>query len=251
MAPKLGAVEIAVPVYNEEVRIEPGIVKLHRVCTESGLTFGIVIANNGSTDRTLEIAENLKRQLPNIRIITAHQKGVGAALSTAWESSTYPIVGYMDVDLSTDLRHLLPAMSLLSAGTHQIVTGSRLLPNSTVIGRSMTREVTSRAFNYFLRSLLGVHFTDGMCGFKFLTKETYTQLSKAGLHNREWFFNTEILVVSEWIGLSVGEIPVEWRDAPGSKVRVVQLAFKYIKEIFRLRRAKAQYRIPGRRFNAA
>lgn len=228
--------EVTIPVYNEERRLRNGVVTLKKFCEEKQLSVSIVIADNGSTDRTVEIGKQLSRELRDVSVISVPMKGVGAALKCSWTQSRATVVGYMDVDLSTDIQHLVEVFDLMKAGKTRVISGSRLLPGAKVTGRKLSREIASRAFNQLLQFSLGCRFTDGMCGFKFLTRESFQLLSERGLKNNEWFFNTELLIKAEWAGIPVHEIPVHWSDDHDSKVKILELAVKYSKEVARLRK---------------
>src|ERR1039458_9050591 len=112
--PKL---EVVVPVYNEEACLEHSIRRLHDfLATSMPFASRIVIADNASTDRTWEIAVRLEAELNGVGALRLGQKGRGCALRAAWSASDADIVCYMDVDLSTDLRALLPLVAGLISG---------------------------------------------------------------------------------------------------------------------------------------
>ena len=198
--------------------------------------FVITIADNGSNDGTSEIAQQLEQEHQVVRYIKIDQKGVGVALKKAWLSSSCDILGTMDIDLSTDLRHFKEVYNCFQTKNVDLIVGSRLLDGSVVIGRSLVREITSRGFNKILSKLLKIRFTDGMCGFKFIYKEVFEKLMLTGIQNNEWFFETELLVKAELNGFEILEIPVYWKDDRDSKVSIIPLSLKYLKEIERLRK---------------
>src|SRR3954468_17060087 len=110
-------VEIVVPVYNEEAALERGVRRLHRfLCEAFPFTWRVVIADNASTDRTPGIAARLAAELPGVHVLRLERKGRGNALRAAWSQSPAQVVCYMDVDLSTDLRALLPLVAPLVSG---------------------------------------------------------------------------------------------------------------------------------------
>src|SRR4051794_39977222 len=141
--PPAGDVDIVVPVYNEEAALEPGIRRLHRFLSES-FPFGwrIVIADNASTDATPEVARRLRGQLRGVEYMRLERKGRGRALRAAWSRSDARVVAYMDVDLSTDLRALLPLVAPLLSGHSDVAIGSRLAHGARVV-RGPKREVIS------------------------------------------------------------------------------------------------------------
>jgi len=151
-------VEIVVPVYNEAAGLERSIRRLHRFLSD-GFPFAwrIVIADNASVDATPEIARRLAVTLPSVRHLRLEQKGRGRALRAAWSASTAKVVTYMDVDLSTDLRGLLPLVAPLISGHSDLAIGTRLAHGSRVV-RGPKREFISRSYNRILRTLLRAKF---------------------------------------------------------------------------------------------
>src|SRR3989344_5776270 len=100
------SVQVVIPVYNEEKDIENCVIKLREFLSEymDKYDWGIAIANNASTDKTLEIAKRLSKKYNDVSYIHLEQKGRGRALRKAWTETKADIVSYMDVDLSTDLE---------------------------------------------------------------------------------------------------------------------------------------------------
>ncbi len=234
--------DLTIPVLNEEATLEQNTRILHGFLKEHFPQEGqwqIVIADNGSTDRTPEIARAMSQAIPEVTFLKVPEKGVGLALKTSWGQSQADIVGYMDLDLATDLPHFLEAYKAIASRGYDLVYGSRLHPRAEVVNRPFKREVASRVFNAMLKAYLGVRFSDGMCGFKFLRREVYPQLYEAGARNNGWFFSTELLVTAEWLGLKVYELPVKWTDdSSSSKVKILPLARRYIRSMQQLKRKK-------------
>jgi glycosyltransferase involved in cell wall biosynthesis len=231
-------ISIAIPVLNEEATLNKQITELSKFVAENFLEFSpieIVIADNGSTDSTFELAYVLARNLDNVRVIKVDGRGVGRALKAAWLSSSADIIGYMDLDLATDLSALKPALQALIDGGTDLVTGSRLMKGSQVKGRSVKRNITSRVFNYIVKFIFRTKFSDGMCGFKFLRRSCLETLMAHGAQSDGWFFATELLVTAESCGYRIKDMPVTWTDDPASKVRIGALTREYLLDIFRLK----------------
>src|SRR3954451_501968 len=134
LAPAGPDVDIVVPVYNEAAGLDRSIRRLHRFLLD-GFPFSwrVVIADNASTDATPEIAARLAAQLPAVRHLRLEQKGRGRALRAAWAASPARVVCYMDVDLSTDLRGLLPLVAPLMSGHSDVAIGTRLAHGARVV----------------------------------------------------------------------------------------------------------------------
>ena len=116
-----------------------------------------------------------------------------------------------------------------------MVYGTRLHQDANVIGRTLKREITSRLFNSILKKYLGTKISDGMCGFKFLKKGVFNDLIQYGANSTGWFFSTEILIVGEWLGYNVMELPIEWSDTQDSHVKIIPLAIEYLKAMKKLK----------------
>jgi hypothetical protein len=159
--------------------------------------------------------------------------GRGRALHAVWSASDADVVAYMDVDLSTDLKALLPLVAPLVLGQADVSAGSRLAPGAHVV-RGLKREVISRAYNLLLRLVLGVGFSDAQCGFKALRRDA-AQVLRPLVEDRSWFFDTELLVLAERSGLRVHEVPVDWTDSPDSRVKIIATALADLRGIWRLR----------------
>lgn len=234
--------EITIPVLNEEATLYKQVKKVVAYLRNNdflGIQTSIVIADNGSTDKTVDIARELVNIHANkIRFVSVEEKGVGAALQASWSSSKADIIGYMDLDLATDMKHLNEMVKIFCNKPCDILYGSRLSKGSTVIGRSLKREITSRAFNFILQAYLHVDIKDGMCGFKFLRKEHFPLIQQQGANSKGWFFCAELLVIGKWQGKTVVDLPVNWTDDPNSKVNIKKLTIEYLKGMRRLKRCK-------------
>lgn len=234
--------DLIIPVLNEELTLDQKIRQVVRFI-ESNLPetiqTWIVIADNGSRDATPTLAKKLVFDFPlQIRYIQLEKRGVGLALKTAWRASSADLVGYMDLDLATDLEALPKAVNALASGS-DVVYGTRLHSDSEVIGRSLMREFVSRCFNFILKKYLNVQFSDGMCGFKFLKRQHFSEIQNYGAVSDGWFFCTELLAAAEKLNLKLYELPVKWIDDPNSKVKIVSLSFEYL---VAMRKLKQQIR---------
>jgi glycosyltransferase involved in cell wall biosynthesis len=237
-------IDITIPVLNEAATLDRQIRILYNFLENDFAgtdQWQIVIADNGSTDSTLEIAEQLSSELPKVTYVKVPKRGVGLALKTSWGQSQADIVGYMDLDLATDLKHFPEAYQALSSDGYDLVYATRLHRDSKVIGRTMKREIASRVFNTLLKLYLRVGFSDGMCGFKFLHRNKYQALNQLGAQNDGWFFSTELLVCAEWLNYRIKELPVTWTDdVSSSQVKIIPLAIRYIKSMQALKAKRPQ-----------
>ncbi len=226
-------IDIVVPVYNEEVALEDSVRRLHAFLSgEMPYAWRIVIADNASTDATLAIARALAVELDHVTVLHLEHKGRGRALRAAWTVSDAEVLCYMDVDLSTDLRALLPLVSPLVSGHSELAIGSRLTAGALVV-RGAKREVISRCYNRLLRWALRARFSDAQCGFKAIRADAARRLLP-DVQDQGWFFDTELLVLAQRRGLRIHEVAVDWIDDPDSRVDLVSTALTDLRGVGRL-----------------
>jgi glycosyltransferase involved in cell wall biosynthesis len=226
-------IDIVIPVYNEQAALERSIRLLHRYLShELPFAWRIVIADNASTDATLAIARGLGAELPGIDVVHLPAKGRGRALRTAWSRSDADVLCYMDVDLSTDLKALLPLVAPLLSGHSDLAIGSRLAPGARVI-RGAKREVISRSYNRLLRIMLRAGFSDAQCGFKAIRADVAHRLLPL-IEDQGWFFDTELLVLAQRRGFRIHEVPVDWIEDCDSRVDIVRTALTDLRGVGRL-----------------
>ena len=225
--------EVVVPVYNEEVDLEPNVRRLrsyldHRFPIPTLVT----IADNASTDSTWARAVVLEAGLAGVRAVHLDAKGRGRAIKRVWAGSEADVVAYMDVDLATGLDGLLPLVAPLLSGHAEVAIGSRLATGARVV-RGPKRELISRGYNLILRTLLGAGFTDAQCGFKAVRTDVARRLLPL-IEDDAWFFDTELLVLAERLGMRIHEVAVDWVDDPDSRVDIARTATADLKGVWRL-----------------
>lgn len=226
-------IDIVVPVYNEQEILAGSIARLVSHL-EAQFPFGwrIVIADNASTDRTEAIGAGLAAEDARIHYLRLSQKGRGRALRAAWDASDADVVVYTDVDLSTGLTGLLPLVAPLVTGHSDLAVGSRLSSGS-VVARGPKRELISRCYNLLLRLVFAVRFRDAQCGFKAVRTDVAHLLLPA-VEDEAWFFDTELLLIAEYNGLRIHEVPVDWIDDPDSRVDVRSTALDDLRGVRRM-----------------
>lgn len=237
--PRKVDVDVVIPVYNEQAELGSSILMLQNRLTELSqdrpeLTWQIVIADNASTDQTWNLACTLATRFPlTVRAVHLPLKGRGRALKAVWGSSRARALAYMDVDLSTDIQQIPQLIDPILEGTADVCFGSRLLPTSQVT-RCRKREFISRSYNRMLQAYLGVAFRDAQCGFKAVSAEAARALLPL-IEDDEWFFDTELLVRAERMGIATCEFGVKWVEDAGTTVHIADTVRKDLQGMYRLK----------------
>jgi glycosyltransferase involved in cell wall biosynthesis len=222
-------VSIIIPIYNGEAHVQNALSQLREKM--GGKNYELIIAEDGSTDKTLEILNRLAPEFPQMRILSSKNRvGRGKSLSDAILASKGEIALYMDVDAATELSEIFNALEAMDSA--DIVSGSRLLPGAKV-SRSVTREFFSRSYNLLIRLLFRSKLQDHQCGFKALRREKILPLLPL-VKDTHWFWDTEMLILAQRKGLRVKEIPVKWNEGSDSTVRVFQDTIYMLRQMARL-----------------
>jgi glycosyltransferase involved in cell wall biosynthesis len=229
---KIVEVSIVLPAYNEAARIESTVERTAVALREITPSFELIIAEDGSQDGTDKICEALAKKYDFIvHLHSDERQGRGRALNRAFKSSKGEILGYIDVDLATDMKHLSELIQYIRDGC-DFATGSRMLPDSSV-KRPFKRGFASKGFNFLTRLMLGSKLYDHQCGFKSFRREPLFKLLDE-VKDTHWFWDTELFVRAQRAGFKVREFPVDWKHGGATKVNLMRDVFGMGSQIFRL-----------------
>ena len=228
-------VEVVVPALNEERTLRTNIETLYNFLrAQDGLQFRITIADNGSTDRTQVIANELAEHYAAIRVVRMSERGRGRALKQVWMNSDADILSYMDVDLSTSLDDFMPLIKPLVNGEAGVAIGSRLSKHSRTT-RCFKRDFISKTYNKIIKTYMGTKFSDAQCGFKAIRRDVArTILPK--VTDTQWFFDTELLIKAEKTGVKIHEQPVTWIEDTDSRVKIVKTVTEDLRGLARVKK---------------
>jgi glycosyltransferase involved in cell wall biosynthesis len=228
-------VNVTVPVFNEEETLAANTLKIIEFLkNDPRYDYEIVIANNGSTDKTQIVAEELARRHPMVRVSFLPKPGRGHALKTIWSESQADILSYMDVDLATDLAHFPQLIDPLIENRCDVAVGSRRLEKS-VASRTFKRKFLSSCYMALVKTMFSTNISDAQCGFKTITRDAARQLLPL-IEDGGWLLDTELLVLAETLGFRIFELPVRWVENADSRVNIGTDAVAAIAGLLRLHR---------------
>jgi glycosyltransferase involved in cell wall biosynthesis len=228
------SVDVVIPVLNE-AHVLAKSVSTVRAFLREHLPYEsrVLIVDNGSTDGTDRVGQDLERRYQDVEYLQLAQRGRGRALRHAWSHSRADVVCYTDVDLSTELAALPILVDAILNQGYDLGTGSRLMKASRTT-RSFKREVISRAYNVLIKAVLWTSFSDAQCGFKVVSRQVVDDIVPQ-IKDESWFFDTELLVLAEKRGYRIKDLPVQWIEDDDSRVKIVSTAWEDIKGVMRLR----------------
>ncbi|MBI5003694.1 glycosyltransferase [Candidatus Kaiserbacteria bacterium] len=234
--------DLCIPTYNEADIIAESICTIEKTLQSTSLEWRIILADNGSTDGTIDIVEALL--LPQTHILAVPQRGKGAAIVAVTQMSNAEIFGFIDADLSVDPQEIEVFVRHIEHGDADIVVGSRLI-NTRLVQRNFLRTFSSRLFNILRRVILGIRVADSQCGFKMMNargRKILTQCTETG-----WFMDIEFLYRAELTGLVIQEIPVHWEEhrfaGHKSKLRIVSDGWEAVLAMTRIRRSARKFTV--------
>lgn len=231
-------ITVLFPVLNEKLRLRKGIeTTVEYLRKNSTAPYRLMILDNGSTDETPEIAAQLCAEYEEVEYVRLEQRGVGVAFRKGIELNRSEIVGYMDIDLSTNLRHLGQAIHIFeNCPDIEYINGTRFSGQSDTKGRKWYRKITSQGLLILLKAFFGMKCTDAVCGFTFLRKATAERLVEASGNDNGWFYTIEFLLRAERMGVRILDLPVEWQEDYNTTVKVWKTVKNYLVQMYRLKK---------------
>ena len=214
---KLSSVSFFCPAYNDEKNLPVLVPHVSDFLKEITDVYEIIIVHDGSPDRTGEVADQLAREYPNVRVIH-HPKnmGYGAALRDGFLGARYDYVMYTDGDNQYDVREFLPYLHLLD--TADVLSGY-----VTKKAVSFRRKVQSEVYNWLIRILFLVWCRDIDCAMKIYKRRVLDGIS---IRSSSAFIDAEMIIKAKKAGFKVAQFPVTHFPrtqglASGSKMSVI------------------------------
>ena len=236
------SINLLFPVLNERLRLRNGIEKSMEYLKKNvTIPYSLTILDNGSEDETPEIGMELAEKYPEVSYVRVGERGVGVAFRKGIELNESDIVGYMDIDLSTDLKYLSKTIELFQNKPKlQYINGSRFSKESDTKGRKWYRKITSMGLVFLLKTVFHMKATDAVCGFTFLRKEAAEQLVKESSNDNGWFYTIEFLLRAERNGMNIYDMPVEWQEDYNTTVKIWKTIKNYMVRIYQLKKTFRQ-----------
>ncbi len=224
---------IVIPAHNEERRLPRTLEQVFAFLHQQPYAAEVVVVENGSTDRTLQIAQGFAAQHPQLRVIHSDGRGKGLAVRLGMLAASGDYRFMCDADLSMPIeevnRFLPPALPDLD-----VAIGSREVQGARRYDEPMHRHLGGRFINLIIRMLILPKLQDTQCGFKCFRAAVAQDLFQQQTLNG-WSFDVELLFIAYRRGYRVVEVPVDWYYRSESKVSALPDAMRMIGDIFRIR----------------
>lgn len=230
------SVSIIIPAFNEDKRIEQTIRIIHEYFKAFGIFHEIIVVDDGSKDRTLEIANALRREIPQIVSISMQRNsGKGASTAAGMKHASMPLRLLCDADLSTPISEYFKLVRWIDLG-YDIAIGSRVINGAKIVhSQPPVRVIIGSIFGWLSRRVIGDGIFDIQCGFKLFTKKATDIIFTQTKINR-FAFDVEVMIIARINDLKIKESPIEWSHNKGSKVRIIRDGINMAFDLMKIKR---------------
>ena len=226
---------LILPAYNEEKRLPECMEKVAGFVAAHKEPIEVIIVENGSRDRTYEMACEYASQYSWLTVLKEETPGKGNAVRRGMLEAKGKYRMFADVDFSmpiSEVDHFIPP----TLSDYQVAIGSREVKGAVRYNEPATRHFTGRVFNLIVRILLGLpNIHDTQCGFKSFSAEAAEKLFRVQ-QIKGWAFDAEVLFIAKHYGYKIVEVPVQWYYDGNSKINVIQDSVKMFRELLQIRK---------------
>jgi dolichyl-phosphate beta-glucosyltransferase len=224
---------IIIPAHNEETRLPVTVESVYDFLENQDYTSEVIVVENGSSDKTLEVAQEYALRFPTLSALHEDKSGKGRAVRLGGMAAKGEYRFLADADLSMPVaeinRFLPPACS------SDIIIASREAVGSQRFNEPAYRHFTGRVYNYLIRVMVLPGLQDTQCGFKCLRAAVAEDVFKFQTLNG-WSFDVELLYIARQHGYSIAEVGIPWYYNPGSKVNIVRDSWRMFTDLVTIRR---------------
>lgn len=234
---------LIIPAYNEEKRIKKTLVDYATYFNRSyGANYEILVILNGCLDDTLAVVKEIAKDFDSIKYANyPHAIGKGGAIIEGFKLAQGELVGYVDADGATPPRAFNDLVENIDR--YDCIFGSRWLPGAKVLKQPLKRRVASRVFNFLVNTCFPLHCKDTQCGAKLIRKRALNSIHDY-LTITDMAFDVNLLYALKMKGYTMKELPTEWSDKLGSKVKILKTSLRMFLSIMRLRLIYSPFALP-------
>jgi dolichyl-phosphate beta-glucosyltransferase len=239
---KIVALSVVIPAFNEARRLPSYLHSVAAYLNGRGLSHEILVVDDGSTDDTARLIEQAGTQHRTIRLIRLpRNSGKGAAVRAGMQFAQGELQLFADADGATPIQELERLEAAVKNGA-DLAIGSRTLASRDSryqVRARLHRTLLGNLFNRVVRRLGIRDIHDTQCGFKLFRKSVAQDLFSVARIDG-YGFDLELLYIAQQRGYRIAEVPINWTDQPGSKVRVIRDGFRMLREMLAVRRNHAR-----------
>jgi len=246
---------IVIPAHNEEKRIKPTLEAYSRYFDKlrksKKLNYEILVIINASKDSTIDIVKKAKKQNSRIVYLDLIKGGKGYAVIEGFKfalARKHDLIGFVDADMATSPDAFYDLVK--NIGDAGGIIPNRWVRESIIkTKQTILRRITSRVFNFIVRALFLMPYTDTQCGAKlFSRKAMESTVNEIG--NTRFAFDVELLYKVRRNGFEIKEIPTIWEDKTDTSLNLIKTPFEMFTGVLRLRLMNSPFKFAIRAYDA-
>ncbi len=224
---------IIIPAHNEEHRLPPSLEKIHAFLDTQNFEAEVVVVENGSNDRTVEVAEIFAKDHPYVKVIEADVRGKGLAVKVGMLAASGDFRFICDADLSMPIDELIRFLPPYVDG-YDVIIASREGKGAQRVGEPQYRHFMGRINNWIIKFTAVRGIEDTQCGFKMFTRAAAEDLfdvqQMIGIG-----FDIELLFIAQKRGYKILQVPITWYFDADSRMRLIKDSLHLLLEIYEVR----------------
>lgn len=234
---------VVIPAYNEEKNILSTLKATEAFLEKQSYTYEVLVMDDGSSDSTLNIANNFAKNSKNIQVHNLVHRGKAPTVIDGIKNSNGKYILFCDADLATPIEEVKKLLHYLVEDKYDIAIASREGVGAVRKNEPLMRHIMGRVFNLLIQLILFKGIEDTQCGFKLFKSEAAKKIiSKMKLYEnakqikvaRVSAFDVEILFIAKKLGFSVKSIPVEWNYVETTRVNPIRDSFVNFLDVVRV-----------------
>jgi dolichyl-phosphate beta-glucosyltransferase len=226
-------ISVVIPAYNEAERILPTVGAIAAYMSARAEPWELIVADDGSKDNTVRLLQDL--ELVNMNVLVAERNGgKGKAVRRGVMAARGDFILFADADQSTPIEQFEMLLGPVNNGQFGIAVGSRAELSAEETKKSLLRRAISKGLQLVVRFGFQIQVKDTQCGFKLFRRDVALDLFSRQLMDG-FSFDLELLYLASKLGYKTIEVPVEWIDAPGSKVDATKVSLSFMVDLCKIR----------------
>jgi glycosyltransferase involved in cell wall biosynthesis len=225
---------IIIPAHNEELRLPPSLEKIDAFQRRQTFTTEVLVVENGSRDRTFEVASQLMQERPYLQVERLEGRGKGLAVRHGMLAAHGEYRFICDADLSMPIEQVLRFLPP-NLEHPAVAIASREVKGAARYHEPEYRHLIGRVFNTLVRVMALPGLQDTQCGFKLFRADVAERVFPLQTI-LGWTFDVEILFIARRMGYPINEVPIDWYHDPHSKVKVFKDSLRMLLDLVEIRR---------------